>query len=102
MIEERRRRLKEEINNNIYQKINNERMKYCQSLDKYLLKKKEEEVLQKERAFKKYENFVSIKFIILVILIIVFYDKRKEAKTKRKIKKNISKINRKTRKNRKY
>ena len=52
MIEERRRRLKEEINNNIYQKINNERMKYCQSLDKYLLKKKEEEVLQKERAFK--------------------------------------------------
>lgn len=65
LIEERRRRLKEELNNNIFNKMKNERMKYCQSLDKCLLKKKEEEDLKKERAFKKYENFVSIKFIIL-------------------------------------
>ena len=34
-------------------------MKYCESLDKYIMKKKEEEEQQKEKAFKKYKNFVS-------------------------------------------
>ena len=58
MIEERHRKYNEEIHINILNKINNERKKYCESLDKYLMKKKEEK-LKKEKAFKKYQNFVS-------------------------------------------
>ena len=59
MIEERNRRHKEEMQNKITQKINNERLKYCQSLDKFMIKKREEEVLRQKKAFKKYENFVN-------------------------------------------
>ena len=58
MIEERHRKYNEEIHINILNKINNERKKYCESLDKYLMKKKEEEKLKKEKAFKKYKNFL--------------------------------------------
>ncbi len=59
MIEERNRRHKEEMQNKITQKINNERLKYCQSLDKFMIKKREEEVLRQKKAFKKYEHFVN-------------------------------------------
>lgn len=37
----------------------NERLKYCESLDKYMIKKREEELLREEKAFKKYQHFVS-------------------------------------------
>ena len=59
MLEERHKRHKEEIKNNILHKMNNERLKYCESLDKYMIKKREEELLREEKAFKKYEHFVS-------------------------------------------
>lgn len=59
LIEDRNKRNKEKIKNLISDKIRNERQKYCESLDKYIMKKKEEEELQKEKAFKKYKNFVS-------------------------------------------
>lgn len=59
LIEDRNKRNKEKIKNLISDKIKNERQKYCESLDKYIMKKKEEEELQKEKAFKKYKNFVS-------------------------------------------
>jgi len=59
LIEERHKRHKEEIKNNISHKINNERLKYCESLDKYMIKKREEEALRQEKAFKKYQHFVS-------------------------------------------
>ena len=59
MIEERNRRHKEEMQNKITQKINNERLKYCQSLDKFMIKKREEEVLRQKKTFKKYEHFVN-------------------------------------------
>ena len=59
LIEDRNKRNKEKIKNLISDKIRNERQKYCESLDKYIIKKKEEEELQKEKAFKKYKNFVS-------------------------------------------
>lgn len=59
MIEERHKKYNEAIHMNILNKINNERRKYFQSLDKYNLKRKEEEKLQKEKEFKKYQNFVS-------------------------------------------
>jgi len=58
MIEERNRRYKEEMKNKISQRINNERLKYSQSLDKYMIKKREEEALRKQKALKKYEHFV--------------------------------------------
>lgn len=41
-------------------RINNERKKFCESLDKFMIKQKEEEKIKKERAFKKYQNFVSL------------------------------------------
>lgn len=59
MIEERNRRYKEEMKNKISQRINNERLKYSQSLDKYMIKKREEETLRKQKALKKYEHFVN-------------------------------------------
>ena len=62
MIELRHKRYKEDLKNNISEKINNERLKYCSSLDKFMIKKREEEALRKEKEFKKYQNFVS--FII--------------------------------------
>lgn len=76
LIEDRHKRVIEEIKKNIYERRNRERLTYSKSLDRFLLKKKEEEVLKKEKDFKKFENFVSIYFIIL--LIIVFYYERKE------------------------
>ena len=57
MIEERNRRYKEEMKNKISQRINNERLKYSQSLDKYMIKKREEEALRKQKALQKYEHF---------------------------------------------
>ena len=72
MIEERHRKYNEEIHINILNKINNERKKYCESLDKYLMKKKEEEKIKNERAFKKYQNFVSFKNIKYKINIIFY------------------------------
>ena len=59
MIEERNRRYKEEMKNKISQRINNERLKYSQSLDKYMIKKRKEEALRKQKALKKYEHFVN-------------------------------------------
>jgi hypothetical protein len=61
MIAERHRKHKEEIQNYISNRINNERKKYCESLEKYIMKQREEEILKKEKAFKKYYNFVSSK-----------------------------------------
>ena len=61
MIEERHKKFNEDIHIKILNKINNERKKYCESLEKYIMKKKEEEILKKEKAFKKYQNFVSFK-----------------------------------------
>lgn len=74
LIEDRHKRLTEEIKNNIYERINKEKLTYSRSLDRFLIKQKEDEVLRKEKAFKRYQNFVSNKFIIL--LLIVFYYER--------------------------
>lgn len=62
LIEERHRRHKDEIKNMISHKMNNERLKYCQSLDRFMIKKREEEEFREEKAFKKYEHFVSFIF----------------------------------------
>ena len=60
LIEDRHKRVIEEIKKNIYERRNRERLTYSKSLDRFLLKKKEEEVLKKEKDFKKFENFVRI------------------------------------------
>lgn len=65
MIEERHKRQKEENKNKILHKINNERLRYCKSLDQYIIKKKEEEALRQEKSFKKYQNFVSNKYYLI-------------------------------------
>ena len=85
-IENRSRNNKENIKRIISEKIKNEREKYCQSLDKFIMKRKEEEALQKEKAFQKYKNFVSNNNYLLLI-IIVFQHERKETKTERTSKK---------------
>lgn len=59
MIEERNRLHREALHNKICNKINNERKKYCESLEKYNLIQKENELIKKEKAFRKYQNFVS-------------------------------------------
>ena len=64
MIEERHRKHREATHTYICNRINNERKKYCESLEKYIMKKREEEILKKEKAFKKYQNFVSLEKII--------------------------------------
>lgn len=74
LIEDRHKRLTEEIKNNIYERINKEKLTYSRSLDRFLIKQKEDEVLRKEKAFKRYQNFVNNKFIIF--LLIVFYYER--------------------------
>ena len=74
LIEDRHKRLTEEIKNNIYERINKEKLTYSRSLDRFLIKQKEDEVLRKEKAFKRYQNFVSNKF--LIFLLIVFYYER--------------------------
>jgi hypothetical protein len=77
MIAERHRKHKEEIQNYISNRINNERKKYCESLEKYIMKQREEEILKKEKAFKKYQNFVSFKKLYkLKIFNLVFYNER--------------------------
>lgn len=59
MIEERHKKYNDDIHAKLMNRINNERKKYCESLDKFMVKQKEEEKIKKERAFKKYQNFVS-------------------------------------------
>ena len=77
MIEERHRKHREAAHTYINNKINNERKKYCESLEKYIMKKREEEILKKEKAFKKYQNFVSLeKIIIAQFYILVFPNER--------------------------
>ena len=65
MIEERHRKHREAKHTYITNRINNERKKYCESLEKYTMKKREEELMKKEKAFKKYQNYVSFKNIIV-------------------------------------
>ena len=59
MIEERHNKYKEILKKNMSHKLLNERQKYEISNEKHLNLQKLEEELKKERAFKKYEGYVS-------------------------------------------
>ena len=49
------------LHKNIVRKNNSERNNYITSLGKYITKKIEEEEIKKEKAFQKYQSYVSIK-----------------------------------------
>ena len=63
-----------------------EREKYEISQEKYLLNKKLEQELKEEKAFKKYEGYVSKNLIVTniynyIFFYIVFFDEREKRKT---------------------
>jgi len=75
-IQERYNRYRENIKKNLNNKLINERQKYNISKEKHLLDVKEEEELRQAKAFKKYEGYVSI-INLIIIIYIVFFNERK-------------------------
>lgn len=66
-IEKKNNLNKLKIHRNIVKKNYNERNNYMTSLDKYLAKKNEESIMRKQKAFQKYQSYVSLKHIIINI-----------------------------------
>ena len=58
-IEERNNYNKEIKNKEISKKNYRERKNYISSLDRYMAKQKEESMIREEKAFKKYQGYVS-------------------------------------------
>ena len=63
-IEKRHNQNKLKLHKKIVKKNNNERNNFISSLDKYLAKQKEESVIRQEKAFQKYQTYVSYIYII--------------------------------------
>ena len=63
-IEKRHNQNKLKLNKKIVKKNNKERNNFKSSLDKYLTKQKEESVIRQEKAFQKYQTYVSYIYII--------------------------------------
>lgn len=61
LIEERHNKYKEISKKSFSNKISNEREKYELSHEKYILMKKQEQELKEEKAFQKYQGYVSQK-----------------------------------------
>jgi hypothetical protein len=74
-IEKRHNQNKLKLHKNIVKKNYNERNNYITSLDKYLAKKNEESIIKKQKAFQKYQSFVSINLLITnkILFILVFH-----------------------------
>ena len=73
IIENRHNQNRKRLHKNIVKKNNRERNNYLSSLEKYLSKKQEESMIKKEKAFQKYQSFVSrILIMIINILLYVF------------------------------
>ena len=86
MIEERHNKYKEIAKKIFSSKSSMEREKYEISQEKYLLNKKLEQELKEEKAFKKYEGYVSKNLIVTniynyIFFYIVFFDEREKRKT---------------------
>jgi hypothetical protein len=58
-IEKRHNQNKLKLHKKIVKKNNKERNNFISSLDKYLAKQKEESVIRQEKAFQKYQTYVS-------------------------------------------
>lgn len=65
-IEDRHNKNKEELKNNISQKLLIERNKYAISHEKFLENKRKEEIKREERSFKKYQGYVSQYFLCII------------------------------------
>ena len=63
-IEKRHNQNKLKLHKKIVTKNNKERNNFISSLDKYLAKQKEESVIRQEKAFQKYQTYVSYIYII--------------------------------------
>jgi hypothetical protein len=63
-IEKRHNQNKLKLHKKIVTKNNKERNNFISSLDKYLTKQKEESVIRQEKAFQKYQTYVSYIYII--------------------------------------
>ena len=63
-IEKRHDQNKLKLHKKIVKKNNKERNNFISSLDKYLTKQKEESVIRQEKAFQKYQTYVSYIYII--------------------------------------
>ncbi len=63
-IEKRHNQNKLKLHKKIVKKNNKERNNFISSLDKYLTKQKEESVIRQEKAFQKYQTYVSYIYII--------------------------------------
>jgi hypothetical protein len=74
-IEKRHNQNKLKLHKNLVKKNYNERNNYITSLDKYLAKKNEESIIKKQKAFQKYQSFVSINLLITnkILFILVFH-----------------------------
>lgn len=72
LIEERHNKYKEIAKKIFSSKLSMEREKYEISQEKYLLNKKLEQELKEEKAFKKYEGYVSQNLIVTPINIIIY------------------------------
>lgn len=72
LIEERHNKYKEIAKKIFSSKLSMEREKYEISQEKYLLNKKLEQELKEEKAFKKYEGYVSKNLIVTTINIIIY------------------------------
>ena len=63
-IEKRHNQNKLKLHKKIVKKNNKERNNFISSLDKYLTKQQEESVIRQEKAFQKYQTYVSYIYII--------------------------------------
>ena len=83
LIEKRHNNIKEKSKRVITNRLSAEREKYEISLEKYLLNKKQQQELQTQKVFKKFEGYVSTICILNIIYIfVVFFNEREKIKTK--------------------
>ena len=71
IIENRHNQNRKRLHKNIVKKNKRERNNYISSLEKYLSKKQEESMIKKEKAFQKYQSFVS-RILIMIINILLY------------------------------
>ena len=72
IIENRHNQNRKRLHKNIVKKNNRERNNYISSLERYLTKKQEESIIKEEKSFQKYQSFVSIEILIIIIYILLY------------------------------
>ena len=72
IIENRHNQNRKKLHKNIVKKNKKERNNYISSLERYLTKKQEESIIKEEKSFQKYQSFVSIEILIIIIYILLY------------------------------